>query len=69
MPASVDVATYVDAARLCASSAARQLGLRETGRVEVGALADLVVLDDQLKVRHTWLRGAEWRNRSSEQLV
>jgi N-acetylglucosamine-6-phosphate deacetylase len=34
----------VDAARLCSSTPARQLGLVDRGRLEVGAAADLAVL-------------------------
>ena len=61
--------TVVEAASLCASSPARQLGLTETGRIEVGALADLVVLDDQLRVAQTYLAGHLWRNPAHEPLV
>jgi N-acetylglucosamine-6-phosphate deacetylase len=51
----------VDAARLCATTPARQLGLEDTGRLEVGAIADVAVLDKRsLYVRATYVRGAEW---------
>ena len=54
--------SLVDAARLCASTPARQLGLGDTGRLEVGTVADLAVLDKRsLYVRATYLRGDEWR--------
>jgi N-acetylglucosamine-6-phosphate deacetylase len=61
--------SYVDAARLCATTPARQLGLKETGFLEAGAVADLAVLDASLQVRHTFLRGVQWRNSSSDALV
>jgi N-acetylglucosamine-6-phosphate deacetylase len=61
--------TAVEAASLCASSPARQLGLTDTGRIEVGALADLVVMDDQLRVTQTYLAGHLWRNPAHEPLV
>ena len=61
--------TVVEAARLCASSPARQLGLEQTGRVEVGAIADLVVLDGQLRVMQTYLAGRLWRNPADGPLV
>jgi N-acetylglucosamine-6-phosphate deacetylase len=61
--------TLVEAARLCATSPARQLGLQHTGRIEVGATADLVVLDDALRVTQTYLAGRLWRNPTDGPLV
>ncbi len=61
--------TVVEAARLCASSPARQLGLEQTGRIEVGATADLVVLDGQCRVMQTYLAGRLWRNPADGPLV
>ncbi|HUE88735.1 MAG TPA: N-acetylglucosamine-6-phosphate deacetylase [Vicinamibacterales bacterium] len=61
--------TVVEAARLCASSPARQLGLTDTGRVELGARADLVVMDEHFRVTHTCLAGRLWRNPAAEPLV
>jgi N-acetylglucosamine-6-phosphate deacetylase len=52
----------VEAARLCATSPARQLGLSDTGRIARGATADLVVLDGQFRVTRTYLSGRLWRN-------
>lgn len=52
----------VEAARLCATSPARQLGLSETGRIAPDATADLVVLDKQYRVTGTYLSGRLWRN-------
>jgi N-acetylglucosamine-6-phosphate deacetylase len=61
--------TLVEAARLCATSPARQLGLQETGRIEVGATADLVVLDRGLRVTQTYVAGQLWRNPAAGPLV
>jgi N-acetylglucosamine-6-phosphate deacetylase len=61
--------SLVDAARLCASTPARQLRLAETGRLEVGAIADLAVLGGDLRVQQTYLRGVPWRNPLSGTLV
>jgi N-acetylglucosamine-6-phosphate deacetylase len=61
--------TVVEAARLCATTPARQLGLTETGRIEAGAAADLVVLDRQLQVAQTYLAGQPWRNPVAGPLV
>ena len=36
---------------------ARALGERRLGRITVGACADLVVLDAELRVRQTWVGG------------
>ena len=55
-------ASLVDAARMCASSPAEQMGLTDTGQIAVGKTADLVVLDSALRVRQTYLRGRLWRN-------
>ena len=61
--------SVVEAARLCATSPARQLGLGETGRIEAGFRADLVVLDPDLHVRQTYLAGVPWRNTVPSGLV
>jgi N-acetylglucosamine-6-phosphate deacetylase len=61
--------TVVEAARLCASSPARHLGLQQTGRLEVGAMADLAVLDGQFRVMQTYLAGQLWRNPADGPLV
>jgi N-acetylglucosamine-6-phosphate deacetylase len=45
------------AAALCATTAANQLGLGGQGRLTPGARADIVVLDQQLAVRQTWIDG------------
>jgi N-acetylglucosamine-6-phosphate deacetylase len=53
--------SLVDAACVCATSPAQQLGLRDQGRLEAGALADLVVLDrDSLRVQTTVIGGRIW---------
>jgi N-acetylglucosamine-6-phosphate deacetylase len=61
--------SLVDAVRLCASTPARQLGLRDAGRLEVDARADVVVLQHDLRVRDTYIGGVRWRNRSPDGLV
>ena len=51
--------TLVEAALMCSSTPARQLGVEETGRIAPGALADLVVLDRDLGVVRTIVEGDE----------
>jgi N-acetylglucosamine-6-phosphate deacetylase len=48
-----------DAARACATTPAGELGLHRAGAIEAGSLADLVVLDDRLHVRRTYVAGEE----------
>ena len=57
--------SLVDAARLCATSPARQLRLADTGRIAPGLRADLVVLDSALTVQQVYVRGSRWGNRPS----
>ncbi|MCC7125922.1 MAG: amidohydrolase family protein, partial [Acidobacteria bacterium] len=45
------------AARLCATTPANQLGLTRQGRLAVGMLADVVAIDADGRVRHTWIAG------------
>lgn len=47
-----------DAVRLCATTPARELGLVDRGVIAPGLLADLVVLDADLRVRHTCIAGS-----------
>ena len=48
-----------EAARMASTYPAEFMGLgREYGRIEPGYRADLVSLDDGLRVRHTWIAGA-----------
>jgi N-acetylglucosamine-6-phosphate deacetylase len=61
--------SLMDAARICATNPARQLGLRETGLLAAGAVADFVMLDADLRVRDTFVRGIRWGNPSSDALV
>jgi N-acetylglucosamine-6-phosphate deacetylase len=47
-----------DAAAMATSTPARALGLTDVGRLEAGALADVVVLDDELRVAAVMHRGS-----------
>ena len=47
----------VQAAEMCATTAARELGLIGFGLIAPGAVADLAVLDDRLNVVETWIGG------------
>jgi N-acetylglucosamine-6-phosphate deacetylase len=49
--------SIVDAALMCATTPARAVGLDGAGAIEVGAFADLVVLDASLSVRQTYVAG------------
>ena len=49
--------TLVDAATVCATTAARELGLVGLGVLAIDAAADLVVLDSQLAVVQTYIGG------------
>jgi len=49
--------SLVDAARMCSTTPARALGLRDRGALAPGAAADLVVLDRELEVVETWIAG------------
>jgi N-acetylglucosamine-6-phosphate deacetylase len=46
-----------DAATVCATTPARALGLQGFGVIAAGAMADLVVLDRDLRVVQTWVSG------------
>jgi N-acetylglucosamine-6-phosphate deacetylase len=49
--------TLVDAARMCATTPATHLGLRETGAIAVGVTADLVIFGPDRCVRQTYVNG------------
>ncbi|HEX3916175.1 MAG TPA: N-acetylglucosamine-6-phosphate deacetylase [Caulobacteraceae bacterium] len=50
--------SLADASRMASRNPAEFLGLdHELGRIAQGYLADLVLLDDELKVQDTWIRG------------
>jgi N-acetylglucosamine-6-phosphate deacetylase len=51
-------AGLVEAARMCATTPARELGLSGHGVLAPGSVADLAVLDASLTVRQTWISGA-----------
>lgn len=61
--------SILDAAQMCATTPAHQLHLTDCGRIEVGAIADLAVLDAGFRVRHTYLAGQKWRNTTATPLV
>lgn len=46
-----------DAARMCASTPAASLGLKDTGAIAAGHHADLAILDRQLRVKQTYVGG------------
>ena len=50
--------TPLEAATMCATVQARELGLQDRGRLAEGLLADLVVLDPEWGVRQTLIGGA-----------
>jgi N-acetylglucosamine-6-phosphate deacetylase len=47
----------VDAARMCSTTPATALGLRDMGSIAAGNLADLVVLDREFRVKQTYVGG------------
>lgn len=49
--------SLVDAATLCSTTPARELGLNTQGAIVPGHLADLVVLSSSLQVVQTWIAG------------
>ena len=49
--------SLVDAAAMCATTPARELGLQGLGVIAPGSKADLAVLDRNFTVRQTWLGG------------
>jgi N-acetylglucosamine-6-phosphate deacetylase len=52
-------ASLVEAALMCATNPARELGLTGYGAIVPGGAADLVVLDRQLRVVRTFVGGLE----------
>jgi N-acetylglucosamine-6-phosphate deacetylase len=61
--------SLVDAARMCATTPARQMRLADRGRLAVDTFADLVVLGPDLHVRATYLAGQRWGNPIAAPLV
>jgi N-acetylglucosamine-6-phosphate deacetylase len=49
--------TLMDAAQMCATTPARELGLHGCGVLEAGAVADFVILDEELRVVQTYIAG------------
>jgi N-acetylglucosamine-6-phosphate deacetylase len=58
--------SLVDAATLCATTPAREMGLVGHGVLAVGAVADLVVLDERLTVVQTYVGGERVYSRESD---
>lgn len=50
--------SLVDAAQMCSTTPARELGLHGFGAIAKGAIADLVILDARLQVVETYIAGA-----------
>jgi N-acetylglucosamine-6-phosphate deacetylase len=61
--------SLVDAAIVCATTPARALGLQGFGVLAPGAIADLAVLDRDLRVVQTWVAGTLAWDRSSKETV
>jgi N-acetylglucosamine-6-phosphate deacetylase len=59
--------SVVDAVTICATTPARALHLRGFGVIAQGATADLVVLDRDLKVVHTFIGGVLAWSRNAEE--
>jgi N-acetylglucosamine-6-phosphate deacetylase len=51
--------SIVDAVLMCSTTPARQLGLANAGRIAAGAMADLVLLDRELRVVRTFVGGEQ----------
>ena len=51
--------TLTDAAVLCATTPAHELGLAGHGIIAAGAMADLTVLDRELRVVQTYIGGTQ----------
>jgi N-acetylglucosamine-6-phosphate deacetylase len=51
--------TIVEAATMCSTTPARELGLTGFGVIAVGAVADLVVLDRGFRVVRTFIGGEQ----------
>jgi N-acetylglucosamine-6-phosphate deacetylase len=53
--------TLPEVARMCATTPAEALGLRNTGSIAPGHIADLVVLDGDFRVRQTYIGGERFQ--------
>ena len=51
------ILSLVDAAVVCSTTPARELGLQGFGTIAAGSTADLVVLDRELRVAQTYVGG------------
>lgn len=51
--------SVTDAVRMASANPADFLALRDVGRIAVGQRANLVLLDDELRVRATWIDGRD----------
>jgi len=54
--------SLVEAATLCATTPARELGLTTQGAIVTGHMADLTVLTASLQVAQTWIGGQRTQN-------
>jgi N-acetylglucosamine-6-phosphate deacetylase len=61
--------SLVDAATVCSTTPARALALQGFGVLAAGAIADLVVLDRDLRVVQKWIAGTLAWGRSSKDAV
>jgi N-acetylglucosamine-6-phosphate deacetylase len=59
----------VDAATVCSTTPARALGLQGFGVLAAGAMADVVILDRDLRIIQTWIAGTLAWGRSSKETV
>jgi len=51
--------SLIDAALMCSTTPANQLGLGDRGRISEGSLADLTVLDRDFEVVRTFVGGMQ----------
>lgn len=52
--------SLVEASRMASLTPARFLGLQDRGSIEIGKRADLVVMDEALKLQSVWISGEKY---------